>query len=150
MGRTARGQQGGDKKGKRSSQRFAIEEEDEEEDVGTVPLTLIAKYRQWTVDLNFEIADNGEIQKIDAPENAEIHWLSREGAEPGDLHKLLGAVQGLELPQGDGYVFVAGESAMSKAVRHHMVDERGHNPDWIKAAGYWQAGSEDFDDGHAH
>lgn len=97
-----------------------------------------------------EVADNGEIQKIDAPENAEIHWLSREGAAPGDPHKLLGAVQGLELPKGDGYIFVAGESAMSKAVRHHMVDERGLNPDWIKAAGYWQAGSEDFDDGHAH
>ena len=97
-----------------------------------------------------EIADNGEIQKIDAPDHAEIHWLSREGAQPGDPHRLLGAVQALELPSGDGYIFVAGESAMSKAVRHHMVDERGHNPDWIKAAGYWQTGSEDFDDGHAH
>jgi NADPH-dependent ferric siderophore reductase len=97
-----------------------------------------------------EIADNGEIQKIDAPDGAEIHWLSREGAEPGDLERLLGAVQRLELPQGDGYVFVAGESKMSKAVRQHMVDERGHHPDWVKAAGYWQAGSEDFDDGHAH
>lgn len=97
-----------------------------------------------------EIADNSEIQKIDAPKGAEIHWLSREGAEPGDPHRLLGAIHGLELPDGDGYVFIAGESAMSKAVRAYMVDERGHNPDWIKAAGYWQAGIEDFDDGHAH
>ncbi|WP_417584607.1 siderophore-interacting protein [Pelagibacterium sp.] len=97
-----------------------------------------------------EVSDNSEIQAIAAPQGAEIHWLSREGAEPGDSEKLLGAVQGLQLPDGPGYVFIAGESGMSKAVRKHMVDDRGHNPDWIKAASYWKSGSEDFDDGHAH
>ena len=97
-----------------------------------------------------EVADTDEIQTIDAPDGAEIKWVSREGAEPGDASLLLAAVRTIELPEGDGYVFVAGESAMSKAVRAYFVDERGHNPDWIKAAGYWQAGTEDFDDGHAH
>lgn len=97
-----------------------------------------------------EIADNGEIQKLSAPQGAEIHWLSREGAAPGDPERLLGAASNVNLPEGDGYIFIAGESAMSKAVRTHFVDERGHNPDWIKAAGYWQNGHEDFDDGHAH
>lgn len=97
-----------------------------------------------------EVADTDEIQAIDAPEGAEIKWVSREGAEPGDASLLLSAVRTIDLPKGDGYVFVAGESAMSKAVRAYLVEERGLNPDWIKAAGYWQAGTEDFDDGHAH
>lgn len=97
-----------------------------------------------------EVADTAEIQEIDAPQGAEIKWVSREGGEPGDPSLLLAAVQTIELPEGDGYVFVAGESAMSKAVRKYLVDVRGHNPDWIKAAGYWQAGTQDFDDGHAH
>ncbi|RDE08058.1 siderophore-interacting protein [Pelagibacterium lacus] len=97
-----------------------------------------------------EVADNGEIQTIDAPKGAEIHWLSREGAEPGDPDRLLGAAQALALPEGDGYVFIAGENRVSKALRTHFVDTLGHNPDWIKAAGYWQVGADDFDDGHAH
>ena len=40
--------------------------------------------------------------------------------------------------------------SLSKAVRAHFIDQRAHHPDHIKAAGYWQAGSSDFDDGHAH
>ncbi len=97
-----------------------------------------------------EVADTGEVQTIDAPAGAEIKWVSREGAEPGDPSLLLAAARTVELPQGDGYIFIAGESAMSKAVRAYFVDECEHNPDWIKAAGYWQAGTQDFDDGHAH
>lgn len=97
-----------------------------------------------------EVADTDEIQTIGAPAGAEIKWVSREGGEPGDPSLLLAAVQTIDLPEGDGYVFVAGESAMSKGVRNYLVEECGHNPDWIKAAGYWQAGTEDFDDGHAH
>lgn len=97
-----------------------------------------------------EVADENEIQILDAPEATEIRWLSRDGARPGDAALLVAAVKALTLPDGDGYVFVAGENRMSKAVREYLVDERGHNSDWIKAAGYWQAGAEDFDDGHAH
>lgn len=97
-----------------------------------------------------EVADTAEVQKIDAPKGARIKWVSREGAEPGTPDLLLAAARTLVLPEGDGYVFVAGESAMSKAVRRHFVEDRKHEPDWIKAAGYWQAGTQDFDDGHAH
>lgn len=97
-----------------------------------------------------EVADTNEIQTIDTPADAEVKWVSREGGEPGDPSLLLAAAQTIDLPKGDGYVFVAGESAMSKGVRKYLVEECGHNPDWIKAAGYWQAGTQDFDDGHAH
>lgn len=97
-----------------------------------------------------EVADTSEIQTIDAPSGADIKWVSREGGEPGDPSLLLAAVDTIDLPQGEGYIFVAGESAMSKAVRKYFVEERGHDPDWIKAAGYWQAGTQDFDDGHMH
>ncbi|MCD7060494.1 siderophore-interacting protein [Pelagibacterium xiamenense] len=106
--------------------------------------------RDTTVLAVIEVADNAEIQTLSAPENAQIHWLSREGAEPGDANRLLSTVKTLTLPSGAGYAFIAGESQMSKAVRAYLVDNLGHNPDWVKAAGYWQAGTEDFDDGHAH
>lgn len=97
-----------------------------------------------------EIADMQEKQDLDAPADTEIIWLSRDGAEPGPADLLLNAAKALTLPSGDGYIFIAGEAKMSKAIRSHFADGLGHNPDWIKAAGYWQLGSEDFDDGHAH
>lgn len=97
-----------------------------------------------------EIATDDERQSLDAPSDTTIEWISRQGAAPGNPALLLDAARALNLPDGDGYIFIAGESAMSKALRSHFVDERGHNPDWIKAAGYWQAGHADFDDGHEH
>lgn len=97
-----------------------------------------------------EIAGPEERQSFDAPAGTAIHWVSRDGAAPGNPALLLDAARGIELPQGDGYIFIAGEAAMSKALRSHFVDALGHNADWIKAAGYWQAGHADFDDGHAH
>lgn len=97
-----------------------------------------------------EIADNAERQTIDGPSNTTIHWAPRNGAPLGNPNLILDIVKSLTPPEGDGYVFAAGESAMSKAVRAHFVDGLGHDPDWIKAAGYWQSGSADFYDGHAH
>ncbi len=97
-----------------------------------------------------EVPENADIQEINAPAGSEIVWLARNGRPAGQAGPLCDAVAGMNLPQGDGYVFVAGENTMSKAVRTHMVDARGHNPNWIKAAGYWQKGDSDFDDGHAH
>ena len=35
-------------------------------------------------------------------------------------------------------------------IRTHMTSERDHNPDWIKAVGYWHLGEADFYDGHEH
>lgn len=106
--------------------------------------------RDATVIAVIEVADNAEIQTLDAPEGAQIHWLSREGAAPGNAGPLLSTVKTLTLPSGAGYAFVAGESKMSKAVRAYLVDGLGHNTDWVKAAGYWQAGTDDFYDGHDH
>lgn len=97
-----------------------------------------------------EIADVEEQQNFRTNADADIRWFPRNGADAGETGLLLEAVRDLELPKGDGYVFVAGESAMSKAVRAYMVSERGHNSDWIKAAGYWHREEAGFYDGHEH
>lgn len=97
-----------------------------------------------------EIADDAERQQINGPANTTIHWVPRNGAPLGNPDLILDVVKSLTLPQGDGYIFAAGESSMSKSLRAWFVDGKGHNTDWIKAAGYWQAGAADFDDGHEH
>ena len=37
---------------------------------------------------------------------------------------------------------------MSKAVRVHLTDERGFNPEYVKAAGYWLLGTADAKEPH--
>jgi NADPH-dependent ferric siderophore reductase len=56
----------------------------------------------------------------------------------------------LSLPPGEGYAWAAGEAATAKALRRHLVDERGVRKDRVKAAAYWKRGAvavhETYDD----
>lgn len=55
--------------------------------------------------------------------------------------RLLETLRALPLPAGDVHAWVACETAAAKALRAHLVDERGVHPKWIKASGYWRRGS---------
>jgi len=69
--------------------------------------------------------------------DAQVRWLVREGAESG----LSQAARELELPAGEGYVWVAAESAAARAVREVMVGERGVAKHRIRASSYWKRGA---------
>jgi NADPH-dependent ferric siderophore reductase len=88
-----------------------------------------------------EIADAGEEQHFDTRARLETHWLHRDGAELGDKSLLQKAIAELPLPPGDGYAWVAAEAATAKAIRQHLVDERGLSKDRVKAAAYWKHGA---------
>lgn len=38
---------------------------------------------------------------------------------------------------------IAAEAAVARALRHYLVETRGHSPQWLKAAGYWVKGQAD-------
>jgi NADPH-dependent ferric siderophore reductase len=80
--------------------------------------------------------------------NVELHWVHRRGAEPGAGAPLLDALRGLKLPQGDFHAWVACESGAAKALRAHLVDERGAHPKWTRASGYWRRGAAATHDTH--
>ena len=81
-----------------------------------------------------------EEQVFDSAAQLEVHWVHRPLEQMADAAPLLDAVSALTFPPGDGYAWVAGESATAKILRHHLVVERGLNKAWVKAAGYWRAG----------
>jgi NADPH-dependent ferric siderophore reductase len=56
---------------------------------------------------------------------------------------LEGALRSLELPPGDVFVFVAGESAAIRAIRGHLA-ERGHPRDAQRVSAYWKQGVSAF------
>jgi len=87
-----------------------------------------------------EVADAAEEQRFESNAKVDTIWLHRDGAEPGTTDLLLKTVGALTMPLGDGYVWVAAEAKTAKAMRRHLVDERGLRKDWIKAAAYWRHG----------
>jgi len=97
-----------------------------------------------------EIATAAERQQFETNASLDMHWIARNGMTPGKLDLLVQAIAAARFPETQGYAFVAGEAAMSKAVREHLIGARGFDEDHIKAAGYWRLGDAGFDDGHAH
>lgn len=91
-----------------------------------------------------EIAEASEQQTFSTRADLSMTWIDRS---EGQL--LTDAAKAISLPRGRGYIFIAGEASVSTALREHFVG-LGHDPDLIKAAGYWRRGVADFDDGHAH
>ena len=101
-----------------------------------------------------EVDDAGEEQRFDTRSRLDVQWLHRGDAaaseKSGSQSLLHDAVAGLSFPPGDGYAWVAAEAATAKALRRHLVDERGLRKDRVKAAAYWKHGTvavhETYDD----
>lgn len=73
--------------------------------------------------------------------NASIIWVHRNGGELGSPDRLAEALRTLVFPAGDYYAWVACESLTAKALRAQLVAEKGSNPKWLRAAGYWRRGA---------
>ena len=67
-------------------------------------------------------------------------WLHR--ADPADPAPVVEAAGGIDLPEGRGFVWIAAEAGVARALRDHF-EGRGHPPEWLKAAGYWVKGEAD-------
>ncbi len=88
-----------------------------------------------------EVEDIGEEQRFHSRARVDTRWLHRNGTAPGAKPHLQKAIAELRLPQGDGYAWVAAEAGTAKALRRHLVDERGLRKDRVKAAAYWKHGA---------
>jgi NADPH-dependent ferric siderophore reductase len=85
-----------------------------------------------------EVDGPDEQLAIDAACDAEVVWLSRDGAPAGTGTRLVDAVRAAELPSGRPKVWAAGESMAIRDVREHLRDERGLPSETLHAIGYWR------------
>lgn len=86
-----------------------------------------------------EVPDAAAEIPLPSAANVEVHWLHRGNGPEGSL--LEPALRKIGLPHGEGYVWAAGESAAIKAVRQHLVAERGIAKTRIRASSYWKRGA---------
>ncbi len=50
-------------------------------------------------------------------------------------------LRNLHYPTGSCFTWVAAESHVARAIRRYLMNERGIDKRWIKAAGYWRRGA---------
>lgn len=71
----------------------------------------------------------------------DAHWIHRPVSQAAETAPLLDAVKALDLPEGRGFVWIAAEAQVARALKTHMLTDRGHPGPQLKAAGYWVAGT---------
>ena len=70
-------------------------------------------------------------------------WVHRPIERADDPQPLLDALANVDLPRGEGYVWIAAEAKVARAVKAYIRDARGHPKDWMRASGYWARGRSD-------
>jgi NADPH-dependent ferric siderophore reductase len=84
------------------------------------------------VDVVLQVADRDDQVELTTPGDLRVHWLH----EPGD-DVLAQAVRELELPELTD-AFVHGEASSVRALRRHLIVERGIPRDALSVSGYWK------------
>lgn len=68
----------------------------------------------------------------------EVQWVTGADSAGTGTGILEAAVRNITLPEGEGYVWAAGEYNDIKAVRQCLVNEKGIDKSRIRAASYWR------------
>lgn len=85
-----------------------------------------------------EVADPSACIELNSRADLYAQWCYRdETAQSGDV---LSALRELYLPDGEGYVWAAGEATLMRSVRQLLCDERGIDKRRIRASAYWKRG----------
>jgi NADPH-dependent ferric siderophore reductase len=73
--------------------------------------------------------------------NLQVFWARRNkaNAAPGEL--LISALNDLPLMKEGCFAWAATETQAVRAIRRYLLEKRGFDKRWVKAAGYWQRGA---------
>lgn len=91
-----------------------------------------------------ETPEAADAQEIPTADGATLEWLYRD--EPGaqvhrpavDSEQLQKCVESAAFPPGRVQALVVGESSMVRAVRRHLVTDRGVDKDQVTFCGFWR------------
>ncbi|QWF77618.1 siderophore-interacting protein [Amycolatopsis sp. CA-230715] len=80
-----------------------------------------------------EVADAGEEQRLRSRGEVTVRWLHR-----GNGETLVEAVRDAEFPDGEVFAWLAAEAGVVRALRRHLVNERGVSKRDIEFTGHWR------------
>ncbi|MFD9219039.1 siderophore-interacting protein [Streptomyces sp. NPDC060064] len=85
-----------------------------------------------------EVADAAEEQRFETEGEVTVHWLHRAAARAGHGELLIEAVRAGRFPPGSVFAWLGGEAGAVRALRRHLIEERGIGKRDIDFAGYWR------------
>ncbi|MFI8367913.1 SIP domain-containing protein [Streptomyces sp. NPDC085466] len=85
-----------------------------------------------------EVGDDSHRQELPTEADAEIVWLSREGAPAGTTDLLEQALRAADWLPGTVFAWVAGEAVTLKGIRRHLATERQVPREQTHITGYWR------------
>ncbi|MBB5953557.1 NADPH-dependent ferric siderophore reductase [Saccharothrix tamanrassetensis] len=88
--------------------------------------------------VRIEISDPAEEQPLDTAAELDLHWVHRGTTPPGHGTGLLNAVRAAPFPDGEAFAWIAGEAGTVRAIRRHLIGDRGLDKRRIDFAGYWR------------
>ncbi|MEW9570789.1 siderophore-interacting protein [Rhodanobacter sp. Si-c] len=91
-----------------------------------------------------EVPETADRQPLHSRADADIRWFERNGEPAADSARLERALHQLPAVEGDSFYWIAAESGRARAMRQ-WLDQHGVPKDWIKASGYWKAGTDGDD-----
>ncbi|MDT0381901.1 siderophore-interacting protein [Streptomyces sp. DSM 42041] len=88
-----------------------------------------------------EVPEAGDLTELDTAADAEITWLVRSGRSGHRTDVAVEALRSAALPPGAPYAWIAGEAGTVRALRRHLVNERGFARRAVTFGGYWRLGA---------
>ncbi|MDH2425959.1 siderophore-interacting protein [Sphaerisporangium sp. TRM90804] len=85
-----------------------------------------------------EVADAAEEQRFDTRGDVTVHWLHRGHVPAGHGDALVDAVREARFPSGSMFAWLGGEAGAVRALRRHLVGDRGVAKRAIDFTGYWR------------
>lgn len=92
-----------------------------------------------------EVANAEEEQPIATAAELELIWLHRDAAGADTTNLLADAIRHIEIPGGNIFAWAAGEASSLRAVRRHLVQERGLATERMRLTGYWKRSIPNWD-----
>lgn len=82
-----------------------------------------------------------EVQKFHSRAAVDESWIYRKGSSADEAQLVLDVLGKWSAPAGDGYVWIAAEARVARALKAYMLTERNHPAPWLKSSGYWIEGA---------
>lgn len=90
------------------------------------------------------VSGDAERQEFATRADWDATWVLRMGGQADDAGLLQATLAACgKLPKGDGYVWIAAEARVARALRTYVSETLGHPKAWMKASGYWMTGQAD-------
>ncbi|PZU88542.1 MAG: NADPH-dependent ferric siderophore reductase [Shinella sp.] len=88
-----------------------------------------------------EVENAANELELSSDADVQVVWVHRGERGAGEAAGFTAALEGLEWPGGDYHAWISCESLVAKSLRTYLIDNRGANPKWMRASGYWRRGA---------